>query len=234
MAKVVLFGLSETTELIHFYLCHDSDHQVVAFTVDEKYLTQKSFCGLPVLPFEEIEKTHPPENYHMGVFLGFRDVNRLRANKYAEAKSKGYTMITYISSKAITWPGAVIGENCYVFEQTLIAPFATLGNNVVALAGCLIGHHSIISDHCFLSARTVVLGCSKVGNYCVLGANSTVKDLVTVADSCVVGVGAEITKNTQPSQVYVSDPPRLLEKSSEQLSRWITWSAGHGKRRNGS
>lgn len=230
MAKVILFGLTEMSEMMLFYLTHDSAHQVAAFTVDEKYLSQDCFCGLPVLPFESIEKSHPPSDFDMGVLLGFKDVNRLRANKYAEAKTKGYRMISYISSKATTWPGIVIGDNSYVFEQSVIMPFSKIGNNVFISIGCLVGHHSSVADHAFLSAHTVVLGGANIGSYCILGANSTIKDYVTVADSCVIGVGAEITKNTRSSQVYVSAAPQLLSKSSDQLRNWVTWSvASQGK-----
>ena len=225
MARVILFGLTEMSEMMLFYLTHDSAHKVTAFTVNEKYLTQSSFCGLPVLPFETVEKTHPPGSFEMGIPLGYKDVNRLRAAKYAEAKAKGYRLITYVSSKATTWPGAVIGENSYLFEQCVMMPFSKVGNNVNVSVGCLVGHHSIIGDHCFLSAHTTVLGCANIGSHCILGANSTIKDLVTVADSCVIGVGTEITSNTKPGQVYIAAPPQLLSKSSDQLSNWITWSA---------
>ena len=38
MAKVVIFGQSQWAELAHFYVTHDSPHEVVAFTVDRDYL----------------------------------------------------------------------------------------------------------------------------------------------------------------------------------------------------
>ncbi len=223
MSRVILFGLTEMSEMMHFYLTHDSDHEVAAFTVDEDYLECESFCGLPVLPFETIESTYPPDEYEMGVLLGFKDVNRLRASKYAEAKAKGYKMITYVSSKAITWPGASIGENSYIFEQGVLMPFSRIGNDVVVSIGCLVGHHSIICDHSFLSAHSVVLGGVTIGTHCILGANSTIKDYITVGDSCVIAVGTSITKNTRHGQVYVSASPELLRWSSDQLKDWVTW-----------
>lgn len=223
MGRVILFGLTEMSEMMHFYLTHDSDHEVAAFTVDEEYLNHESFCGLPVLPFKTIESAYPPDEFEMGVMLGFKDVNRLRATKYAEAKAKGYKMLTYVSSKAIIWPGASIGENSYIFEQSVIMPFSRIGNNVVVSINSLVGHHSIISDHTFLSAHSVVLGCVTVGAYCILGANSTIKDFITVGESCVIGVGTVITKNTKDGQVYVSDSPKLLKWSSDELKDWITW-----------
>ena len=53
MSKVVIFGIGQIAEVIHFYLTSDSDHDVVAFTVDREYLTKQQFKDLPVVPFED-------------------------------------------------------------------------------------------------------------------------------------------------------------------------------------
>ena len=63
MAKVIIFGVLDTAELAHFYLTHDSDHEVVAFTVNQEYLKETTFWGLPVVPFEEVELLFPPSEF---------------------------------------------------------------------------------------------------------------------------------------------------------------------------
>jgi sugar O-acyltransferase (sialic acid O-acetyltransferase NeuD family) len=231
MAKIILFGLTPMSEVMLSSLSQDSVHQAVAFTVDGKYVTEDSFCGLPVIPFETIERTHPPDEYEMLICLGFRDANRLRANKFAEAKAKGYKLVTYISPRASVRPGVVLGENCFVDDFAVLMPFSRIGNDVFINGGCFIGHHSIVDDHCFLAAHAIVLGCSRIGTYSILGPNSTVKDLVSVADSCIIGTGVQITKDTKSGQVYVADPPRLLKKSADNLRTWVTWSSGLHKNR---
>ena len=66
MANVVIFGVKDFAELAHFYLMHDSPHQVVAFTVNREYLPDPPvFRGLPVIPFEEIESIYPPSEFQM-------------------------------------------------------------------------------------------------------------------------------------------------------------------------
>jgi hypothetical protein len=51
MAKVVVFGTELVAELAHYYLTNDSEHEIVAFTVNKEYIKEDTFCGLPVLPF---------------------------------------------------------------------------------------------------------------------------------------------------------------------------------------
>jgi sugar O-acyltransferase (sialic acid O-acetyltransferase NeuD family) len=219
MEKVIIFGASEGAILGHFYLTHDSPYQVVAFTVDRDYIKEETMCGLPIVPFEEVETIYPPDDYKMFIAVLFGRVNRTRAEKYYQAKEKGYELINYTSSKAITWPGLEMGDNCFIAEGAICGPFTKIGNNVMIRPGSFIGHHSVIKDHCWLGAHTVVLGRCSVESYCFLGANSTIADSVTVARECVIGAGALILKDTQEKGVYRGNPPVLLPVSSDKLHK---------------
>lgn len=222
--KVIIFGNAEISVVNHFYLTHDSPYEVVAFTVDESYIREDTLCGLPVVPFENVETLYSPTDHQMSIVLGIRDVNHLRAKKYAEGKKKGYRYINYVSSKAITWPGLNIGDNTYIFENTIVQPFAKIGSNVFVSTGCLVGHNSELKDHCFVSAGVTVLGNVSVGPYCVLGANATVLDGIAVGEECIVGAGALITKNTSNGSVYIGPQAERLSRSSKELAPLLTWS----------
>lgn len=60
MANIIIFGVLDTAELAHFYLTNDSEHTVVAFTVDREYMKEETFKGLPVVAFEDVEALFPP------------------------------------------------------------------------------------------------------------------------------------------------------------------------------
>jgi sugar O-acyltransferase (sialic acid O-acetyltransferase NeuD family) len=222
MAKVVIFGITDAGILCHFFLEHDSPHDVVAFTVDREYMQEESFRGLPLVPFEDVENIYPPSEYQMYIAMLFHKGNRTRAEKCFQAEAKGYDLISYVSSKAITWPGLVLGKNCFISEGSIINPFVEIGNNVT-VAGGFVGHHSIVKDHCFLAAHSVILGCSVIEPYCFIGANSTITHCVHVARECIIGSGVSISRNTKEKGVYVGKPPELLPKPSDQLSQWLTW-----------
>jgi len=223
MAKVVIFGASDAARLSHFYLTHDSPHEVVAFTVDRNFIEEGTLCGLPVVPFEDVESIYPPSDYKMLVAMFYGRVNRTRAEKYSQTKAKGYELISYISSRAVTWPGLVVGDNCFISENCSIGPFVQIGNNVTISANGVIGHDSVIKDHCFIASNAVMLGCTTIEPYCFLGANSTVRNDVTVARECIIGAGALITNNTAERGVYANGPAELLPKRSNELGKWLTW-----------
>ena len=202
MAKVVIFGVSQWAELAYFYLTQDSPHEVVAFTLDRAYLESATFKGLPVVPFDEVEKQHPPADYQMFVPMSFKKMNHARAEKYTEAKAKGYGLISYVSSKATTWPGFTCGENCFVLEDNTIQPFVEIGNDVVLWSGNHIGHHTCIKDHVMITSHVVISGCCTIEPFCFFGVNATVRDETVIARETLVGAGVVILKDTKEFEVY--------------------------------
>ncbi|MBF0347401.1 MAG: acetyltransferase [Magnetococcales bacterium] len=215
MSKVVLFGNGQMAEVAHVYLKHDSPHEVVAFCVDGQFLTETHYRGLPVVPFEEITRSHPPEAFSMFIPMSAKDVNRRRAEKYFQAKSKGYHLISHVSSKAIVLPESTIGENCFIFENNVIQPFVTIGNNVILWSGNHIGHHSSIGDHCFLTSHVVVSGRTTVGAYCYIGVNATLRDGITIGEGCVIGAGALIMKDAEARKIHMGLPAKSIQAPSD-------------------
>ena len=202
MARVIIFGVSQWAELAHFYFTHDSPHEVVAFTLDREYLKSSSYKGLPVVAFDEVEKHFTPASYQMFIPISFKRMNHARAEKYAEAKAKGYELISYISSKATVWPGFQCGDNCFIFEDNTIQPFVEIGNDVVIWSGNHIGHHTRIKDHVMITSHVVISGCCTIEPYCFFGVNATVRDETVIARETLVGAGVVILKDTKEFEVY--------------------------------
>ena len=210
MAKVIIFGVLDTAELAHFYLSHDSEHEVVAFTVNRQYIEQDSYKDLPVVAFEEVESHFPPSEYHFFAPMTGRNMNRNREAIYNEAKAKGYPFISYISSKATIFDKSLIGENCFILEDNTIQPFTTVGNNVVMWSGNHIGHHGQIKDHVFFTSHVVLSGHCVVESYSFFGVNSTIRDYTTIAQGTLVGMASAITKETEEWGIYVGNPAKKV------------------------
>jgi sugar O-acyltransferase (sialic acid O-acetyltransferase NeuD family) len=202
MAQVVVFGTGQWAELAHFYLTHDSAHSVVGFTVDAEYLSADTFKEKPVVAFAEIEKHFPPEQFRLFIPIGFAEMNHVRAARYYEAKQKGYELISYVSSKATTWPGFTCGDNCFILEDNTIQPFATVGNNVVIWSGNHIGHHSVIRDHVLITSQVAIAGGCTIEEFCFIGANSTIRDQTVLARETLVGMSVAIQSDTKEFELY--------------------------------
>ena len=194
MKKLVIYGTGLVAEVAAFYFNADTDYQVSAFTNAGEFISQKQFIDIPLIPFEDLEKSHSPAEYDIFIALGYTKTNQIRQARYNEARQKGYTCATYISPRAAYYQTPV-GDNCFILEQNVIQPFVRIGNNVILWSGNHIGHHSTIRDHCFISSHVVVSGNCDIGENCFLGVNATLRDNIRLERFVVVGSGAIVMKD---------------------------------------
>ena len=200
---LVIFGVGDYAQLAHFYFERDSEYEVSAFTVDAAYVQEDTFCGKPVIPFDEVVKYYSPEQNKMFVALGYSKLNLVRKERYLAAKSLGYRLASYVSSRASVLNDGRVGENSFVFEDNTIQPFVVIGNNVTLWSGNHIGHHSTIGDHCFVASHAVVSGHVEIGEQCFIGVNATLRDHIKVGERCVIGAGALLLADAEPEGVYM-------------------------------
>jgi sugar O-acyltransferase (sialic acid O-acetyltransferase NeuD family) len=200
--KLVIVGDTAFAEVAHEYVACDSAYEVKAFSVEQSYLKRHELSGLPVVPFEDLEKKFPPAEHDVFVAVVYSQMNRLRTRLAHTAKTKGYRLASYCSPQAFVWRNAKVGEHCFIFENNVVQPFVQIGNNVVLWSGNHIGHHSIIHDNCFISSHVVLSGYVEVGKNCFLGVNSAVANNIKIAADCWIGPGVTITKDTEEGQIY--------------------------------
>jgi sugar O-acyltransferase (sialic acid O-acetyltransferase NeuD family) len=217
MAKLVIFGMGDSGQLAHHYFLRDSEHEVVAFTVDAEYIKEPTFLGLPVIAFEDARKTYRPGEFKMFIAVGYAQMNQVRAAKYFRAKEMGYELVSYVSSRCTFLTGTPVGDNCFILEDNTIQPFVRIGNNVTLWSGNHIGHHSTIEDHCFLASQIVVSGRVRIRPYCFVGVNVTLRDAITIAPHTLLGAGAIIMKDTIEHGAYIPSRTELFPKKSSEI-----------------
>lgn len=214
--KLLIFGDGDQAQLADFFFTHDSDYDVVGFTVDRPFVAADEKFGRPVVSFDEAEYRYPPSDHDLFVALGYSQLNRLRRRKYEEAKAKGYRIASYLSTRATVWPGFALGENCFILEDNTLQPFARVGDNVTLWSGNHIGHHSSIGAHSFITSHVVVSGGVEIGEHCFIGVNSTLRDHIRVGDRCIIGAGSLLTADVEAEGVYA---PPATERSRVPSSR---------------
>ncbi len=214
--NIIIFGLDQMSSVAWYVLTHDSPYNVIAFTADQDYCNRTQLHGLPVIPFEEITGYFPPEKFGMHLPIGWKEMNALRARKLDQARGLGYSVVSYISSKANIWPDLCLGANCEIHQATSIGSFVSIGENCLIFGGT-IGHHSVIGDHCYVGGSVLVCGGAVIGDRCVLGANCTVLDGVKVAPDCFIAAGALVTKDTLENSVYMGIPARRYKIPAKRL-----------------
>lgn len=209
MKKLVIYGTGVIGEIADYYFSNDTDYQVEAFTNAEQFIKEETFSARPLVAFENLENTFPAAEFDVFVALGYMKTNQIRQARYAEAKSKGYRLATYVSSDAM-FHAAEIGDNCFVLENNVVQPFVKIGNNVTLWSGNHIGHHSTIRDNCFVSSHVVISGACTIEENCFLGVNCTLRDNLTLGRFTVVGAGAVVLNDCE--QRTVVRPPESNQR----------------------
>jgi sugar O-acyltransferase (sialic acid O-acetyltransferase NeuD family) len=208
---LVIFGSAEMAELAKFYFTHDSERKVVAFTVDDAYVKDDQFNGLPLVPFSEMGKRYPVEAFDMHVALSYAKFNRLRQEKYEQAKAAGYTLASYVCSKSATWPDLAIGDNCFILENQTIQPTVRIGNNVMIWSGNHLGHGTEIGNHTYIASHVVISGHCKIGQRNFFGVNSTLRDFCNIGDDCFVAMGASVARDMPSGSVALAPQAEVYE-----------------------
>lgn len=220
--SLIIFGSKEMAELAKFYFENDTEYRIVAFTVDDAYIDKDQILGIPLIPFTEVIDKFPPENYEIHIALSYNKLNKLRQDKYDQVKSFGYKLPSYICSKAVTWPGISIGDNCFILENQTIQPSVQIGNNVILWSGNHIGHGTTIEDHVYISSEVVISGHCRIGKRSFLGVNAAIKDFLEIGSDCFIGMGASVTMNMSDGSIALGSSADIFppdDKRSRLLKR---------------
>lgn len=204
--KAVLFGAGDFASLVWACLTHDSPYDVAGFAVDGAQRRSERLHGLPVVPFEEVERHFPPAAHDLLIAVGPQRMNALRAERFAAGQAKGYAFASYFSSRARRWPDLETGPGCMVFDNAVIEPFVRIGANCVVRAGARVAHHGRLADHVFLAPGATLAGRCDVGARSFLGVNATLREATQIAEDCLVGAGAVVTRATEPGGLYLGVP----------------------------
>ncbi|WP_411288346.1 acetyltransferase [Phenylobacterium sp.] len=217
MRELVIFGAGQIAEVAHYYFTAEGARPVAAFTVDAQFRQAGAVLGVPVVDFERVQDLYPPDSYDMFVAVSFRQVNKFRMQKVAEAEAKGYALASHVSPKAAVWNGFVLQPNTIIMEHNVIQPFVTVGRNVTMWSGNHIGHHSTIGDHCFIASQAVISGSCTIGDGCFIGVNATVRDGISIGAHAVIGAGALVLASAPDEAVLIAQAATMSKVPSSRL-----------------
>jgi len=144
--------------------------------------------------------TEKSSNVHNVNYLGdvsqaekYKDCYFLITIGNAQSRSRIYNSLkgrhkfySFIDSRAIVSPSAVIGEGSVICPNVILNAQCTLEPNVVINVNASVGHEAYIGESSVLSPYAALNGSSKIGKMCFLGTRATVFPGKSLGDSCIV------------------------------------------------
>jgi sugar O-acyltransferase (sialic acid O-acetyltransferase NeuD family) len=215
--KLIIFGVGELAELAHFYFTHDSNFEVCGFTLNKNLIKANDFKGLPVVEYENICNFFPPSEYQMFIAIGYSNLNKNRKDKYEDAKQKGYTLASYVSSKSTSWPDLVVGENTFIMEDNTIMPFCQIGNNVLIWVNSIIAHHMIIKDHVTITSHCAIGGNVEIEEMAFIGLNSSIRNNIKIGKGSVIGTAANVVKDVEDYTLMIGNPAKPMDVDTRNI-----------------
>jgi sugar O-acyltransferase (sialic acid O-acetyltransferase NeuD family) len=215
--KIIIFGTDIYAQIVYTFFSEASDYEVIAFTVHRDHRKQDKLFELPVVDFETVAESYPPDTYKMYIAVAQSKLNKVRARIFNHAKDLGYTLVSYVYPGVKIFSNVTIGENCFIFDGCSINPFVEIGDNVIIWQGCVVGHHSKIRDHVFMAGPSAIASNVEVGDYTFIGVNATVREGIQIGEECFIGAGALIMRNTKPRQVFAQERTRPAKQDVYQL-----------------
>lgn len=216
MNKVVIFGLSQYTDLVEHYFDNFTDYKVCGYTVNAKYLTQSESNGKPVVAYEELETYFPPEKYLLFIALGSNSVNTKRKSLYLQGKQRGYQFASFIHPRALVDPSAKIGEHCIIMENVVISTFCEIGEDTICFPSATITHHTSVGAHSFISSGFVVGGCSRIGERAFLGLSSVVNSRGDIGEGCFISSGTVVTQKIEDNS-FVGRDGKIMKINEKNI-----------------
>jgi sugar O-acyltransferase (sialic acid O-acetyltransferase NeuD family) len=219
MTKIVVFGAGKIAEVFHASVLADPALSLVGFTCDRGFMPGHEFHGLPLVPFEEVEIVFPPSDFAMFVAIGYHELNSIRADRCAQAREKGFHLVSWVSPRAHVSSTCTVGANCCIMDGASLQPYARLGDDVFVWNGAVVGHHAVIGDHCWLASNCTVSSTAVVEPFCFLGVNAAIGHGITVGERSIIGAAAVLTRSTAPQGVYIVRDTERLRLDSQHFSK---------------
>jgi UDP-3-O-[3-hydroxymyristoyl] glucosamine N-acyltransferase len=110
--------------------------------------------------------------------------------------------------------GVVIGAEVHVganacvdqgrYRPTTIGEGCKIDNNVH------IAHNAILGRNVLVIANAMVAGSVEVGDHAIINPGATIRDHAKIGERAIVGMGAAVTKDVPPNEVWVGNPAKFM------------------------
>ena len=87
--KLVILGDSAFAEVAYECFTHDSQYEVVGFSVETAHLTKTELFGLPIVPFERLEEYFSPGDVDFYAALVYSQLNSCAHDSFWLRRPKG-------------------------------------------------------------------------------------------------------------------------------------------------
>lgn len=214
MKKIIIYGAGPYGKIFFSDVQRYGAIDVVGFTVDKIYLKEKNIEGLSVIPFEDVEKMYPPDQYDMIVVCGYSKM-RNRKKMYDKAKAKGYKLRNYISPGAYLENKIEMGDNNIILSGSDVGYDGKMGSNNIINQNVYLAHEFVMGSHNILSYGCIIGGYSRIKDLSFFGFAATASGYKSFGKECLVGMRSVVTRDVEDYATVYGAPAKVVSYHRE-------------------
>jgi sugar O-acyltransferase (sialic acid O-acetyltransferase NeuD family) len=110
--------------------------------------------------------------------------------------------------------GVTVGEGTLILAQVVATAPIPIGRGVVVMPHVVFTHDDVIGDFTTFGAGARLAGGVVVEPGAYVGAGALVREHTTIGAGALVGMGAVVTRDVPPGEVWVGNPARRLRSAA--------------------
>ena len=166
-----------------------------------------SVAGHPVLGPVEAVADHPDARLLVCVASPTRNVAR---KALAARLGPPERFATVVHPAATVSRSTVLGPDTIVLAGTVTTADVGIGAHVIAMPGVILTHDDVVEDFATFGSGARLGGRAHVGEGAYIGSGAAIREDRTIGAWSVIGMGAVVTKDVPPREVWVGSPARFL------------------------
>lgn len=217
-----MFGTSETSRVLYAQL-QTTNQYISHFLADQEFIPASgTYCDIPVKVFGEGTRYHNTYKIladFLYIPVSYKGINRNREKIFKRAKEYGYSISSFIHSKAVVDPTAKLGIGSWIHPLVNIDPYVEAGEGLTVWGGGThLGHSSKLGNFCWITSGSVICGGVEIQDRTFIGANSTIHPQVKIGSDCIIGSGSIITKDLPSFSVTMEGRNNISSRKSNKVN----------------
>lgn len=211
---VVIFGTGTFAQVVHSYMRISAD----AYTVDREYIGDGDIMGTPVVPFDEVEKSYPPDRYKIFIAVTQQNRHRFLLPEIYEKVTEKYRLASIVHPTAFVGRRVLVGTGSLVSPHAIVESYTWLFSCVFVRSGAYVGHNVKIGNFSYIAPRASIAGHCTIGQNVFIGNNATIRDRLTIGDNAIIGCGATVLHHVEPNTVIKAREGTLLPVDAREVN----------------
>jgi sugar O-acyltransferase (sialic acid O-acetyltransferase NeuD family) len=194
----------ETAEAVRALTSTGIPWRLLGFIDDDPARAGEVIDGTPVLGGRDELKRLP--DARVVVCTGRPDNYVSRPRIVSELGLPPERYATIIHPSAVVSATSSVGVGTVLLACTVLTAAVRVGAHVAIMPHVTLTHDDVVEDFATLASRSALGGGVRIGRCAYIGAGAIVGEQRMVGELALVGMGAVVTKNVPPQEVWAGVP----------------------------